>query len=227
MQHTFDLQQVISAFIIGLLGGGHCAVMCGGIVSAISLPSANSSPSFIRSLFYNVGRISSYSFIGAVFGGVGYGLTIMANIKALQLGLSLFSAIILIFMGLYITGWLNWLVKIELVGKNIWQKIEPLGRKWIPIQYHYQAYFVGLVWGWLPCGLVYSVLIWSLTAGSALNGGLLMLAFGLGTLPNLLAMGWFSNALTGLLRKQWVKQLAGLVIIIFAVVQLLSVVSSF
>ncbi len=220
----FELSQILSAFIIGLLGGSHCVVMCGGIVSAISLPSSNTSP-FVRSLFYNLGRISSYTFIGALFGGIGYALGFLGDIKTIQLGLSLFSAIILILMGLYITGWLNWLVKIELLGKRIWQKIEPLGRRWIPIEHHHQAYLVGAIWGWLPCGLVYSVLIWSLSAGSAINGALLMLAFGLGTLPNLLAMGWFSQTLTGLLHKQWVKQVAGLVIIAFALVQLVNVIN--
>jgi sulfite exporter TauE/SafE len=216
---SIDIQQLISAFLIGLLGGTHCVVMCGGIVSAISIQQPGSPPSVKRTIFYNLGRVNSYVIAGMIFGGIGFALENFADIKASQLYLSLFASSILILMGLYVAGWLNWILKIEYLGQHVWKRIEPIGRKWIPIQKDYQAYLVGMVWGWLPCGLVYSVLIWAISSTSWLNGGLIMLAFGLGTLPNLFAMVLFANNIATNLKKPWVKKAAGLLIIAFGLYQ--------
>ncbi|HFQ14121.1 MAG TPA: sulfite exporter TauE/SafE family protein, partial [Gammaproteobacteria bacterium] len=95
----------------------------------------------------------------------------------------------------------------------LWRRIEPLGRKLLPVRSTGQAFGLGLLWGWLPCGMVYSVLIWALASGSAAEGGLLLLSFGLGTLPNLLAMGAFAVTLRSLVQRAWLRQLAGGLII--------------
>jgi sulfite exporter TauE/SafE len=113
------------------------------------------------------------------------------------------------------------LLKLERAGGLLWRRIEPLGRRLMPVRSPAQALALGAVWGWLPCGLVYSVLVWSISSGSAGRGALLMLAFGIGTLPNLLAMGVFASAVAQLFRRPWVRGLAGATVIALGVVSLL------
>ena len=112
------------------------------------------------------------------------------------------------------------MLRVEQAGGVLWRRIEPLGRHLLPVRTPAQALGMGLVWGWLPCGLVYSVLIWAISAGSAVQGGLLLLSFGLGTLPTLLAMGAFAAALSKLVRKPWVRSSAGLLVIAFGLYQI-------
>ena len=88
----------------------------------------------------------------------------------------------------------------------------------MPVQSYPQAFFLGLIWGWLPCGLVYSVIIWTIATQNPLEGGLLMLSFGLGTLPNLLLMGVFASTLSQFIQQAWVRQIAGVMIMVFACV---------
>jgi len=120
-------------------------------------------------------------------------------------------------LGLYTAGWWKGLARIERWGgKVIWQRLEPIGRKFMPVRSYPHAFFLGLIWGWLPCGLVYSVVIWTISTQSPLEGGLLMLSFGLGTLPNLLLMGVFASTLTQFIQQAWVRQIAGMLIMAFA-----------
>jgi len=210
-----------AAIAVGFLGGTHCVGMCGGIVSALSLSidQPKKTPlSFL--LAYNLGRIISYVIAGAIAGGFGALLAASASLHSAQLGLSIVAAGFMFLMGLYIAGWSSMLSKVEKAGGVIWRQLEPLGRRFLPVKQTDHALWLGMVWGWLPCGLVYSVLIWSLTAGSATEGMWLMLGFGLGTLPNLLAMGVAAQQLKQLMHKSWVRQSAGLLLIAFAVTQL-------
>lgn len=200
---TLDL---LSAFIIGLLGSGHCIVMCGGITSMLTsaLPAANSQYSShiipvnnqsnfsvnysktVLVICYNVGRIVSYSFIGAIVGFTG--AIAAKNLGAPLVALRLISAIFMILLGLYLGQWLMWLNRIETLGKHLWRFISPLASKAIPVNSPIKALTLGAVWGWLPCGLVYSTLTWSLASGSMLSGASIMFFFGLGTLPALLTL---------------------------------------
>lgn len=210
-----------AAIAVGFLGGTHCVGMCGGIVSALSLSidQPKKTPlSFL--LAYNVGRILSYVIAGAIAGGLGALLAANASLHSAQLGLSIVAAGFMFLMGLYIAGWSNVLSKVEKVGGVIWRQLEPLGRRFLPVKQTDHALWLGMVWGWLPCGLVYSVLIWSLSAGSATQGMWLMLGFGLGTLPNLLAMGVAAQQLKQWMYKSWVRQSAGVLLIAFAIIQL-------
>jgi len=210
-----------AAIAVGFLGGTHCIGMCGGIVSALSLSidQPKKTPlSFL--LAYNLGRIISYVIAGAIAGGLGALLAASASLHSAQLGLSIVAAGFMFLMGLYIAGWSSMLSKVEKAGGVIWRQLEPLGRRFLPVKQTNHALRLGMVWGWLPCGLVYSVLIWSLSAGSATQGMWLMLGFGLGTLPNLLAMGVAAQQLKQWMHKSWVRQLAGLLLIAFAVTQL-------
>jgi len=124
-------------------------------------------------------------------------------------------------LGLYLAGLWNALSKLETVGASLWKYIEPLSRRFIPVNTVQRALPLGFLWGWLPCGLVYTVLIMALSAGGAVEGALLMLAFGLGTLPNLLAMGVIATRLTKWTRNPKIRLFAGLLVIIMAVLTLL------
>ena len=204
----------LAAFIVGLLGGVHCVGMCGGIVGALSFSvSPQKKIPWSILLAYNLGRFSSYSIAGVLAGILGVALVSVIPLAKMQMGLEILAGIFMVLLGLYLANWWQLLRHVEVVGGKLWKRIEPAGRKLLPVQSIGQAFTLGMVWGWLPCGLVYSVLIWSMSSGSALSGGLLMLSFGLGTLPNLLAMGVFANRLQGIVRHRLVKQVAGSLLI--------------
>ena len=210
-----------AAIAVGFLGGTHCVGMCGGIVSALSLSidqPAKTPLSYL--LAYNLGRIFSYVVAGVIAGGLGALLATGASLHSAQVVLSILAAIFMLLMGLYVAGWSSVLSQVEKAGGVIWRQIEPLGRRFLPVKRTDHALWLGMVWGWLPCGLVYSVLIWSLSAGNATQGMWLMLGFGLGTLPNLLAMGVAAQQLKQWMHKRWVRQSAGILLIAFSIVQL-------
>lgn len=216
----------IAAFLVGLLGGVHCVGMCGGIVGALCLgldnvQSKTAQQSFIKSfpflLSYNAGRISSYTLAGILMGGIGWLGSHLFTLYSIQQTLEIIAAVFMLALGLYIAGWWKGLANVERWGgKVIWKRLEPLGRRFMPVKSYRHAFLLGLVWGWLPCGLVYSVIIWTISTQSPLEGGLLMLSFGLGTLPNLLLMGVFASTLNQFIQQPWVRQVAGIMIMAFA-----------
>jgi len=212
----------LSAFLVGLLGGVHCVSMCGGIVGALSfgVSADNARTPWSYLLAYNFARISSYTLAGMLMGGVSGLAGQLIEIHYWQQGLHLAAALFLLALGLYIAGWWRGLAKVERLGGHLWQRIEPLGRGLLPVRSSAHAFVLGLLWGWLPCGLVYSALIWAIASGSAVDGGLLLLSFGLGTLPNLLAMGAFAMRLRTLVQRRWLRQLAGGLIIGFGLLSL-------
>ncbi len=213
---------LLSALLTGFFGSVHCIGMCGGIVGALTvgLPEGTrQAPSAILpyQLFYNVGRITSYTIAGGMAGFIGTRILHTASLSQGQLVGMIVSGMFMIALGLYISGWWRGLVLLERLGSKIWQYIEPIGRTFIPVTHLWQALSLGLVWGWLPCGMVYAVLVWSLSAGSATQGAMLMLAFGLGTLPTLLALGEFARKLESFRNKHVVRKIAGIIIIFFGV----------
>lgn len=208
----------ISAFAAGLLGGVHCIGMCGGIVGALSFGVAqqqNSARSHAILLIYNLARISSYVVAGALLGGVTALAVHWLDIRIMQKILQWTAAIFMLLLGLYLAGWWMVLVRVEKIGAALWRNIEPFARRLLPVRTMPQAFALGLLWGWLPCGLVYSVLIWSVASANALDGALLMLCFGLGTLPNLLAMGVFARQMNVWVRNSRVRQSAGVMVMGF------------
>lgn len=216
----------LAAFLVALLGGVHCVGMCGGIVGALTFGLAEPTKRhFLNSLpfllAYNAGRISSYTLAGILAGGVGAWAANLASVHHGQQVLQLVAGLFMVCLGLYLAGWWQGLAQLEQAGGLLWRRLEPLGRRLLPIRTVKQAWMVGLVWGWLPCGLVYSVLIWAVSAGSFLEGGLLMLSFGLGTLPMLFAMGAFAANLARFVRKSWVRYSAGVLVICFGIYQIL------
>jgi len=211
-----------AALAVGVLGGVHCLGMCGGIVGAISLGHTGAPGSaWPRLLAYNLGRMGSYVVAGALAGLLG-----MALLGALPQGqrlLELLAAVFLVLLGLYLGGWWPVLAQLERMGGWFWKRIEPLGRHFIPVRHSGQALVVGAVWGWLPCGLVYSVLVWAMSAGGPAEGALLMAAFALGTLPNLLLMGLFATRLARFVRDPRVRQGAGALLIAYGIWRLVGI----
>jgi sulfite exporter TauE/SafE len=206
-----------AAVIVGLLGSSHCLGMCGGIVAALNMGVAEGPTSKPRSLFiyqlsYNAGRICSYLLVGLLAGSLGAGLA--------QLGVSpvagkLVAAAFMIALGLYLANWWRGLVVLEKLGHKLWRHIQPLGKRLFPIRNSLQAYLLGMLWGWLPCGLVYAVVAWSLTTNNAYDGAKLMLGFGLGTLPAMLIAGKVFSFFKDWAKSPLVRRSAGIIVIAF------------
>ncbi|MFI0472390.1 sulfite exporter TauE/SafE family protein [Halomonas sp. HMF6819] len=217
----FDLPPLLAAWVFGLLGGAHCIGMCGGIMSALAfaVPPSMRRPARMAGLMlgYNLGRIASYMLAGALAAALG---TLVTLAPATRVVLEAFAAVMLILMALYIANWWKGLLALEGLGRKLWRVIEPLGRRLMPVVHLPQAVALGALWGWLPCGLVYSMLAWSMATAAPAQGALLMGAFGLGTLPALLATGLAAQALSGLIRHPATRTLAAVVIIGFALYQL-------
>ncbi|WP_394173299.1 sulfite exporter TauE/SafE family protein [Thalassotalea litorea] len=207
---------VISAFIVGLAGAGHCIAMCGGITSMLtrSVTSTGSITPPIRLIVaYNMGRLGSYTIAGIIAGLTG---SLAAQSIGLPIALlQVIAAIFLILLGLYVGQWFFLLHRVEALGKHIWQRIQPFSKRFLPVTTSYQALGLGVIWGWLPCGLVYSTLTWSMASGSWLKGGLIMLAFGLGTLPALLTLSVGFTWITDTLRQNWLKKISGMFLLIY------------
>lgn len=194
--------------------------MCGGIVSALTfgLPAEQRHQPLRQlgfQLAYNSGRILSYAFAGALMGGLGVLLVQWLPLETAQRLLLTLAGIFMILLGLYMGGWWMLLNRVEGGGRRLWKRIEPLGRRLMPINKPIKAFGVGLVWGWIPCGLVYSMLINAVASGGALNGALIMLAFALGTLPNLVLIGLLAGAASHLFHSLWVRRVAAVLVIGF------------
>ncbi len=213
----------LAALVVGFLGSTHCLGMCGGIAGTLATATDRAqSLSFLNRfsflLAYNLGRITSYvgaGFIAAGIGHLGFGLLPPPLAHGLALAISV---VFVLALGFYLAGWASFLPRFELLGGKLWRNIEPLGRRLMPVKSRPRAFAFGLVWGWLPCGLVYSVLVWAAATASPAQGALLMLGFGLGTLPAVLCMGLSGQALQRLRRHSGFRRAAGASLILFAAV---------
>jgi len=214
-----DNYNFYSALLIGFMSSAHCVVMCGGVASILSanipLHHRNTPSKLLYLLAYNAGRIFSYCVAGALL-GYSFGFFAFKSHLLFSL-LQLVSGIMLVLVGLYIGQWLNVISYVERLGKALWTKISPLAKRQIPFKSPYGAISFGLVWGWLPCGLVYSTLTWAAASGSSAQGALIMLGFGAGTLPAMFAIGIVANKLKLLLQHRVIKYLSALLIITFGV----------
>ena len=219
----------IAALLLGLFGSSHCLVMCGGIGAAVAIrrpshligsdrsvctPQVQQSASHI--FLFNLGRILSYGLIGIIFGGLGL---IVAELHQTLLPiLRTLAGLLLIGMGLYIGRWSLWLSHLEKLGQGFWKnRIQPLASRLLGQQSTKSILILGALWGWLPCGLIYSTLAWTATSSSPLESGLLMVIFGLGTLPAMLAIGFSAASFLSFLRHQLVRQCAGALLISYGV----------
>ncbi len=225
------LSSLLSAFAVGLLGGVHCVGMCGGIVSTLSFGLPRESRIRLSAmvpfqLAYNLGRIFSYIMAGTLMGGMGLLLAQALPLYLAQKALYIMAGLFMIALGLYLGGWWFGLTRLEQVGGRIWHHLEPVGKRLMPVRNWRQAFVLGLVWGWIPCGLVYSMLLWTVSAGGVWQGAALMLAFGLGTLPNLLLMGLVAGGIVRWSRRAWVRRSAGAMVILFGLYSLWQAIGS-
>lgn len=228
---------LIPIFLIGLLGSIHCVGMCGGIVSALSVaaaPSARVIPLQLttggviserpaqtyfmqlpRVLAYNSGRLFSYAIAGALAGGMAQGMRTMASLSSLQIGAYWLANLILIALGLHLMGAWRGLSRLEAIGQLVWRHLQPAIRFFLPMDSPAKALMLGALWGWLPCGMVYSVLLTAMLSGDAMSGATVMLAFGLGTLPMLLMLGALGARLKSRLLNPRIRIVGGLIVLLF------------
>ena len=191
---------VTSAFIAGLMGGAHCAAMCGGIVGIVSRPHAGSEPiprQWRYALAYNGGRIFSYAVAGFLAGALGQGGLWLRGGPLAQQVMLFFAGVTLLLLALYVAGVTPVARGIEAAGAVVWRRVQPYSRWFLPADSVPRALGLGAIWGWLPCGMVYALLLTAMATADARQGALVMFAFGLGTLPNLMAI----SLLFGQVRK--------------------------
>lgn len=219
--HIAFTTSYLFAFLMGLASSLHCIGMCGSIIGTLTLSLSpeirNSKKRLLPFVFnYNFGRITSYTLAGALAGIASSIITIPVQGFDGHRFLQLLSALIMAGAGLYIAGWFPRFAYIEKIGMHFWKLIEPFGRKLIPIKTRSHAYLFGMVWGWLPCGLIYSALALAATTGNPQNSALTMLFFGLGTLPAVMGVGIMTGILTRLSSMQQFKRVIGLFMVTLA-----------
>ncbi|HEX8794374.1 MAG TPA: sulfite exporter TauE/SafE family protein [Polyangiaceae bacterium] len=219
---------LLPALLMGLLGSTHCVFMCGGIVgmTCSALPAERRlrlGAQLPYLLTYNLGRIISYAVFGAVAGAVGAAVASVGVAERAQLLLRLVAGTMMVAVGLYVAGFAPAVRWIERVGEPAWRRIAPLARRLVPVRTPVHSLALGLLWGAMPCGLVYAAMIAAVTSGSALSGAATMLAFGMGTLPMLLAMGSVAAATARALRTRWVRPVAGVVLVALGALQVVHV----
>ncbi len=229
---------LIPVFMIGLLGSVHCIGMCGGIVSVFSMAAPRKFPipvvagasrqspplaldSAMRVLAYNTGRISSYALAGALAGGLANGARSLAGISSVQLGGYWLANLMLVALGLYLMDVWHGLSRLEAAGQIVWRRLQPIMKLLLPLDSPLKLLAAGSLWGWLPCGMVYSMLLTAMLSGSAVTGASVMLAFGLGTLPMLLTLGMLGARLKYWLQLRQVRLLSGSVVLAFGVLGLM------
>ncbi|QIL84472.1 sulfite exporter TauE/SafE family protein [Vibrio sp. HDW18] len=206
---------LLGASVIGLLGAGHCLGMCGGISALLTLNQSRAAPMIL--LLCNLGRLLSYALIGGIVGGAVATFSSLINIQSSLIWLRIIAGILMISLGLYMGRWWFGLLRLEKLGQKLWPWIAPYGKLLLPLKQPWHAVPFGFIWGWLPCGLVYSMLTWSAVAGSFAQGALIMLAFGFGTLPAMLASGWGATRITHWQNNQLFRQCTALILILYGI----------
>lgn len=214
---NIELELLLMAFMIGIGSTGHCMMMCGGISSALAanLSQGSQQQRLLRLFLFHAGRLLCYSLLGVLVGAIftsGIGLP-----KPVIIGVRTFAGVMLILIGLYVAGFSTILRHLENRLSFVWRRIQPLLQRFIPITHWYQALFVGFLWGFLPCGIVYSTLLWAGSSTMSLSAGVLMLFFGAGTMPGLLAMNIASQQLASRMQRWLPKQTLGVIMILFGV----------
>lgn len=213
---TGDYELVLlSAILLGFVGSGHCLGMCGGIAGALgqaTVPALRSSPLF-SSVLYSLGRIASYGLLGTFAGLFGESVNSVAGAGPT---LRVLTGLLIVAFGVQAADW-GWsgVAWIERAGLRVWRRLLPVvGRVGRPDRI-WKVVMLGALWGWLPCGLVYSGLAVAAVTGTPLRGGVFMLCFGLGTLPALVVAGGAAARLSAVLQKRGAKRAVGVLLVVF------------
>jgi uncharacterized protein len=207
-------------FLMGLVSSSHCIGMCGGIMGALTLamPTNTTHKRWGILLAYNAGRITSYSVMGLLMGV--FTLVLFARqLSAPDNGslLRVLAGCLLITMGLYLAGWWRGLIHLEALGRYLWVHLQPLGKNLFPVTNFRKAFLLGAIWGWLPCGLVYSALVLAMAQSTPWLAAGSMLAFGLGTLPMVLLAGIAAQQVAWLLQQRPIRFSLALLIIFYGI----------
>ncbi len=213
------LPVLASALMIGLMGSTHCLGMCGGIASSLSL-ALPVGPGYrwrqVQLLAgYNIGRILSYTTIGLIAGLIG--ATVVEAAPAAGMVLRTIAGVLLILLGLAVAQWWQGVMQLERIGAPLWKRIAPLTQRFMPVDRLSRALPLGFLWGWLPCGLVYSTLAWALSQGDAMTSALVMFTFGLGTLPAMVATGLLARQVMRLRQSRLFRSITGIGLIVFGI----------
>lgn len=213
------------AFSIGLLSTLHCFGMCGGIVGALTMSldpkiRTDKRQLFKYSMAYNIGRILSYVTAGVILGLLGQAFLQAVAPEGTAKFLRIVTAILVIILGIYIARWIPQVSLIEKLGLPIWKRLEPIGKRIMPIKKPSQAFMFGMVWGWLPCGLVYYALMLALTTESAIDSGIFMALFGAGTLAPMVGASMFAGKLTHFHRAPWLRNVTGGILVLVGIISL-------
>jgi hypothetical protein len=200
-----------AALFAGVMASGHCLGMCGPMTAlAASRPGQ---PRATRAVLYNAGRLLSYALIGALFGGLGYAVGSAAGIAQWALVLRVGLGAVLLTIGARMLFQRRGASAFERVGARLWRRLAPLTGRLDPANRTRDLFAMGLLWGWLPCGIVYSMLAVAALSGGALPGAATMLAFGIGTLPSMLGLSLLGTGL-GFLRTSTARRGLGAVLML-------------
>jgi len=216
---------LIGAFLAGLLGGGHCLAMCGGFLSAFSGAGRTGSARLlpartlaVRQLPYNLGRIATYTLLGGLIGGLG-GLALgRVDWLSVQRALFVVANLFLLSLALGLVWQHDGVGVLQRAGGAIFARAAPIVAPLAAMDGILSRFALGMVWGLVPCALIYAMLPIALFAGDAGQGAAVMLAFGLGTLPNLVAAGWVLARARRWLDGRWIRYGAASLLAAFAAI---------
>jgi sulfite exporter TauE/SafE len=218
MTNTADAISLSAAFVAGIAGSAHCFAMCGSLAGAFGMRAravgADASGAFGNALSYHVGRLSGYTLAGAICGLLGATLQAVLNLARIGSWLRIASGALLLLIALRMLSPWNPLRWLETLGAKFWRGLQPLTQKTGTLNGRAQAIALGFLWGWLPCGLVYSMLLFAALSGNALHGGAILLAFGLGTLPAMLTSTVLASQVQNLLRNRWPRLASGILLLL-------------
>lgn len=220
---VLDFGVLLTAFFAGLLGSGHCFGMCGGIATGLgTIPAPNERENLVKTralsaILFNLGRLISYATLGLISAWILASAGQVLNVPKWSMILRLVTYLMIFLIGLqFLFNW-QFLAVLERAGARVWRLVLPLAVRASAMPGGAGRLLLGLCWGLLPCGLVYTVLLTASAAGSPIGGSLVMFAFGLGTLPSMLGMSLAAPALAAVLSDQWTRRLLGIALILLAV----------
>jgi sulfite exporter TauE/SafE len=211
------------ALLLGLVASGHCVVMCGGITAALSVATARDARGHMRPTLlvgYQLGRITSYAVAGLLLAGALGTLISLLDVESVRRSMRAVAALALVVGALVAFGRLRDPGRGP--GQALWRRLAPLGRRLVPVTTFPRAFAFGTLWGWMPCGFVYTVLLFATLQADAVRAALIMTAFGLGTVPAMLTAAFGAGRIAGFAARPAARHVAGSVLLVSALLTLAS-----
>ncbi|HLU62875.1 MAG TPA: sulfite exporter TauE/SafE family protein [Gammaproteobacteria bacterium] len=202
-----------AALVAGLAGSGHCLAMCGGMAGLLAGRRSADGRPLRRTLAYNLGRVFTYSLGGFLAGLLGHAVGAASGLGVAAGHLRILSGFIIVLAGLYLLTGRRVFAPFEKLGEKTWSRIAPLAVRQLQKDGMFATTVLGMLWGWLPCGMTWSMLAVAAASASPLQGAAIMAAFGLGTLPAMLAAGLAGMGLRGLMNRRAWRQGAAVLLI--------------